>query len=154
MSVSHNTAVFSRLSSKGRRRGAGRWKPVGVALSLVVAAGCTSDAPDKFTYWGKVTIGGKPCPVCELGFDPDPARGGSGPGAIVYAQNGEYRTEKDYRITPGPKSVRIIGFDGVPTPDCEYGTVIIKSGVRIAVDLPTHDAEQNFDIPADALVKK
>lgn len=123
-------------------------------LGLVFFSGCwwRSDEPGRFQYRGTVTLAGKPCPLCELSFDPDSTKGGHGPGVLILAENGIYDTRSSKGIPPGAKTVRILGFDGIPTSDSSSGKIITKSGLQISVNLPASNAEQNFDIPADALL--
>lgn len=62
---------------------------------------------------GQVTYGGKPVPFGEIYFDPDEAKGNTGPQGVGEIRNGEYVTRPGFSPGPGLHLVRITGYDGV-----------------------------------------
>ena len=128
----------------------------GVLLVILLAPGCGSGGgPGRFAVSGKVTYRGQPVPAGSVAFEPDASRGGSGPGAVAQIKDGRYRTTGGKGPTAGPHRVRITGYDGEPctidgTPDGMFlpdGKALFPQH-QTTVDLPAHDSEQDFKVPA------
>jgi hypothetical protein len=96
-----------------------------------------------------VTFNGRPVPIGELYFDPDPRKGLDGPQGFARIVDGRFDTRKGGRAPgPGPHIVRILGFDGKPQPDREliYGPPLFPEYSTTA-DVPTADGVLDFEVP-------
>jgi hypothetical protein len=119
-----------------------------LAALLAAAAGC-SDGPRRHDVSGVVTYRGHPVPTGEVRFEPDPARGGRGPGGFAKITDGRYRTEPGWGAVGGPHVVRIVAGSGRNASAIDpYGDPLFKGEYRTTADLPAGDAVQDFAIDA------
>jgi hypothetical protein len=114
----------------------------------VLAAGCGGGGPARYSLEGSVTLGGVPVPAGEIAFEPDDARGNTGPGSVARIRNGRYQTEPGLGVVGGAYLVRIIPMTGTPAGDSEDGRPLLRAPHVEAVELPAGEATRDFDIPA------
>jgi len=125
----------------------------GVTLAVLVPAslaGCGGNAgPERYDLSGAVTYGGKPVPAGMILFAPDVSQGNKGPGAMVEFVDGRYRTASGKGTVGGPHVIRIVGYDGKPSPGGESTAVKpLFTEYKLEIDLPREDATRDFDVPA------
>lgn len=90
---------------------------VGLSMVLAVAAGCgRPSGPSRYDVSGTVTFRGQPVPSGSIVFEPDAARGNSGPVSVMSIVDGRFDSRATRRPGPlsGPLVVRISGY---PPPD-------------------------------------
>ena len=121
-------------------------------LLIIVIFGCNSatSGPTRYPVSGTVTYGGKPVPKGSVTFEPDLAAGNSGPGGGAAIEDGHYDTGAEAGVVGGPHTVRIVGYDGVPTkmegetlPDGQP----LFAPYETTFDFPDQPTEKNFEIP-------
>jgi hypothetical protein len=123
-------------------------------LWLLAGIGCGgSDGPPRYDVHGSVTYDGQPVPKGFITILPDSAKGNEGPGGGAAIENGTYRTEPGKGVIGGPHTVRIVGYDGVPTsmegeqlPDGQP----LFAPYETTIDFPRQDFQQDFKIPKAA----
>ena len=129
----------------------------GVLWAIALVVGCGGDGTGRLEVSGKATYQGQPVPLGSIAFEPDHARGGAGPGAVIEIKEGRYRAPSGKGPTPGPHRVRIIGYDGKPgtidgTPDGMFlpeGKALFAP-YETTVDLAADQSQHDFDVPAGA----
>ena len=114
----------------------------------VLAAGCGGGGPARYSLEGSVTLGGVPVPAGEIAFEPDDARGNTGPGSVARIRNGRYQTEPGLGVVGGAYLVRIIPMTGTPVGDSEDGRPLLPRPHVEVVELPAGEATRDFDSPA------
>ena len=123
----------------------------GVFLAVVIAwltAGCGgSGGPARYDLSGKVSYGGKPVPAGRIVFEPDGAKGNSGPASYAEIHDGRYAAPRGKGTVGGPHRVRIAGFDGHGAGESPEGAPLF-SEYRTTAKLPTQDGTRDFDVPA------
>jgi hypothetical protein len=99
---------------------------------------------------GAVTYGGQPVPKGFITFEPDAAAGNSGPGGGAPIENGRYSTGLEAGVVGGDYTVKIVGYDGVPT-KMEGETLAdgksLFAPYQANVEFPKEATEKNFDVP-------
>lgn len=131
------------------RNAVGIWGAVVLLVGLTSLGGCGGGKgePPRFQVSGNITYGGQPVPAGSILFEPDGAKGNSGPAGFAQIQDGKYDTALDGEgVVGGPHVVRITALDGVANP-CSSGGVILCPDYSVALDLPKEKATQDFDIP-------
>ena len=119
---------------------------VGLAL-LGVSCG-RADGPARYAVSGVVTYAGEPVPVGEMRFEPDPERGGTGPGGYARIQNGKFTTDRDWGAVGGPHVVRILAGTGRnASPIDPFGDPLFRGEYRTTLDLPHGPMTCDIDIP-------
>jgi hypothetical protein len=129
-----------------------------VAGLLLWGCGGRSTGPAKYRVSGKVAYQGEPVPKGAINFEPDAAKGNSGPNVSFPIENGSYDSGSRSGTLGGPYLVQITGFDGksMTLPD----GMIIPEGTplfppwKTEVDLPKAKHQQDFDVPATPTKKK
>ena len=123
--------------------------PAAVACGLLVGCG-GDDGPPRADVSGTVTFKGQPVPVGKIFFEPDTAKGNSGPQAFADIKDGKYSTaESGKGVVGGPHLVRISGWDGKAQGDMTMGNSIFVD-YRTVVDLPKEAAVLDFLVPESA----
>src|SRR3954447_10861772 len=127
-----------------------RFRPTATVWALPLAAvlvGCGGERV--YHVSGTVTYQGKPVPVGNIVFEPDPSAGNKGPAAFAKIKDGHYDTSLgDARGTVGgPHLVRIQGRDGIARGELINGMLLFRD-YNTKVDLPKKSGEQNFEVPA------
>jgi len=122
-----------------------------LALTLLCfATGCGSQE-NSYRVSGKVTYDGKPVPAGRVIFEPDAAKGNTGPQGFAVITNGEFDTARpgSKGSIGGPMLVKIDGFDGVPRGEegPPLGTPLFPAGDVQELDLPKADSTHDFAIP-------
>ena len=125
----------------------------GLAVAmLLAAAGCgpAVGAGRQFVS-GRVTFGGQPVPRGRIEFEPDAARGNSGPVGVAEIIDGRYQTSRRFGAVSGPQVVRITGSDGVPRALAEgwtdpNGTPLFEEHLE-TIDVSGARASFDFDVP-------
>lgn len=140
------TKIHQGVCQHGQRR----W--IAALLVVVVSfSGCGPRGPQRFHLEGKVTFDGKPVPSGTIRFEPDSAKGNTGPVGYTAIKDGRYTTATEG--SKGSLKGPIVAFlTGGPAPDpkvefprmwfAEYRTTLTvepKSGVT------TFD----FDVPKE-----
>jgi hypothetical protein len=125
-----------------------RWKFC--LLILAACIGCGS-GKERYRVSGKVTYAGQPVPVGRILFEPDRAKGNSGPQGFATIAKGEYDTALSGAkgSIGGPMLVKIDAFDGVPQGENSppLGTPLFPSTFTQAIELPSGDSTHDFEIP-------
>jgi hypothetical protein len=133
------------MSERKRRHGLGA-VAFGLALS-VLACGCSgSDGPARYPVRGTVTYDGNPVPAGQIAFEPDAAKGNSGPASYVRISNGTFATARGEGTVGGPHVGRILGADGKASPESPDG-IMLFSEYETTVDLPKAASTQEFSVP-------
>lgn len=125
-------------------------RPLTPLFAAAVLAGCgPSNGRNELT--GAVTYGGRPIPAGILLFEPDGAKGNTGPAAMVQFRDGRYKTDPHRGVVAGPPLVRVQGFDGVADAAREMpgGRPLFGEKV-IPVDVPAGGGQLDLAVPADA----
>jgi hypothetical protein len=119
------------------------------ALVILVVSGFTGcDAGLKrYSVSGTVTLGGRPVPAGEIVFEPDSAKGNSGPGSVARIKDGRYQTEPGRGVVGGPYIVRILPMSGVPSGELIDGKPLLPQPHTENVEFPMSDSTRDFDIP-------
>jgi hypothetical protein len=127
------------------------------ALALL-ALGCGDSKGYRVT--GKVTFKGQPIPAGKVYFNPDTAKGNSGPSGFADIKDGAYDTSwsggRGYG--GGPTIIAVEGFDPNAKGDKDKGDtsgeVIFKSlfpRYDLPTELPKSNTTKDIDVPADAV---
>ena len=119
-----------------------------VALAAAALAGCADGGPKRYSVSGAVTLGGRPVPAGEVVFEPDSAKGNSGPGSVVRIRDGRYQTEPGLGVVGGAYIVRITPMSGSPVGDSQDGKPLLPTPRVESVEFPPADSTRDFDIPA------
>jgi hypothetical protein len=85
-------------------------------LAFCAAIGCGQKSADNSVHCrGRVTFRGTPIPKGRIEFIPDVAKGNRGSAGYALIDAGAFDTRSGGRAaTPGPNTIRVQGFDGVP----------------------------------------
>jgi hypothetical protein len=114
---------------------------------LAIAIGC-SRSPYQLS--GAVTYDGKPVPVGEIVFMPDPAEGNRGPGVLAEIKDGRYEMPLNKGHIGGAYVARLTGFDGAPA---KAVGLVDPRGTPLFVDyteklkLPEQSTTHDFAVP-------
>ena len=85
-----------------------RWKLAPVLVVLVgVLNGCRDSGAGRFEVSGAVTYKGKPVPAGQVIFEPDPAKGNTGPQGYARMKDGKFKTLSKQGSVGGPVIVRL-----------------------------------------------
>lgn len=121
-------------------------------LVVIPLIGCAGHPYHELS--GKVMYAGKPVPVGEVLFSPDPEAGNKGPGVLAIIKDGVYKLPEGKGHVGGAYIARITAFDGVvppPRPGMEAvdqrGAVLCADHV-VKLNLPAESTTHDFDIPA------
>ncbi|MBN2291631.1 MAG: hypothetical protein JXM70_04350 [Pirellulales bacterium] len=121
-----------------------------IATTLVFVVGCGGEGPTRYDLSGTVTFAGQPIPAGTIVFQPDTAKGNSGPQGVAAIRDGKYDTGSDGKgVIGGPHIVRITGFDRVAESENDAVTSLFDEYL-IESDLPTKSGTVDFEVPADA----
>ncbi|MFM8633504.1 MAG: hypothetical protein ACKOEX_01630 [Planctomycetia bacterium] len=115
---------------------------------LVLPIGCGQRRPVTFEVAGMVTIDGKPVPVGEIVFSPDPAKGHDGLQARATIRDGAYRTPPGEGHIGGPMVIVLRCYDGVPAFDSPQGLEMLKQPYTMSHDLPREASTLDIAVPA------
>lgn len=121
-----------------------KWPLLALTCLLLHALGC-SKGVDRHQITGKVIYDGKPLIYGQITFDPDHAKGASGPQGAGEIRDGSYKTNPDYGPVLGPHTVRIAGWTTTPDQGM-LGQPVVNyvSSIEVSKTSTTFD----FDIPA------
>jgi hypothetical protein len=121
-----------------------------MASLSVLGCGGGKDNPTLFTVSGNVAFNGKPVLAGFVSFEPNAAKGNSGPGCRAPIKNGYYETPKNRGVTGGAYLITVGGTDGVPTiiegEEAPYGTSIFPP-YKTQFDFPKEDTTWNIEVP-------
>jgi len=121
-------------------------------IPAAALAGCSpgQTGPQRFDVSGNVTYKNQPLPRGTIQFQPDSAKGNSGPAANAEIVDGKYDTTMQGTGTVGgPHLVVIQGFDGNARPDDELPLGMpLFSDYQTSADLPKSAGETvDFEVP-------
>ena len=121
-----------------------------LAIAVATVAGCGNNGdPRQHNLSGTVTFAGKPIPAGSIVFEPDSAKGNSGPQGAADIRDGKYDTKATGKGTlGGPYIVRITGFDRLEENESQPATRLFDE-YRIEVDISEKTDVKDFDVPAD-----
>jgi hypothetical protein len=87
-------------------------------------------------------------------FEPDPAKGNSGPQGRADIKDGKFDTRlSDKGVTPGAQVVRITGGDGAnPEPFTPFGKLLFEEHV-VRTDVSKDRPPLQFDVPTQKAKK-
>ena len=115
--------------------------------------GCGAEDPPRYEVTGIVQFDGQPLPSGYIVFEPDTARGNSGPATRATIDDGRFATDGPGAVG-GPHIVRIHGTDGVPVKlpgeGLDPNGTVLVSAFTTHVELPEADSEQSFVVPRAA----
>lgn len=118
---------------------------------LCSCGGGDKSGPVRYAISGMVTFGGRPVPAGEIVFEPDGAKGNSGPSATTVIRQGKYMFSSSDGVVGGPTIVRVVGLDGIPPkgPEAKMAPHGMQMFVpyRTVLDLPKRASTQNIDVP-------
>lgn len=115
---------------------------------LAAAGGCgRQTGPQRYPISGAVTYAGKPLAAGKISFEPDTARGNTGPGGYGDIVAGRYRTYRTMGAIGGPHRVVIEGYSGTSPEQWRKQAPLFPAHVTTA-DLPLGKASIDFDVPA------
>jgi hypothetical protein len=109
------------------------------AVVCGMLVGCGSQ-PKRVALEGKVTYEGKPVARGTLFFNPDAARGNKGVFGVAEISNGEYHTNPDYGLTPGPVLVTVQVFDAQDH--------MLANIIDVPADISSEATSQDFHLTA------
>lgn len=122
---------------------------------LVLVAGCGTSEPENIVHVsGTVTHRGKPLPVGMIIFEPNPAKGNSGPQGHADIKDGKFDTRGSKKgAAIGPMIVRITGGDGInPEPFTPFGKLLFEEFVT-KIDISHDSTELKLDVPASGFAR-
>ena len=106
-----------------------------------MTAACSNSGVERHKLSGKVTYQGKPVVKGSIIFEPDTAKGNSGPQGFAAIQDGSYTTDKFGRgAISGPLIVRISGQ--IETPNGEKKSI---PDYTTHIDLPKEASTHDFE---------
>lgn len=112
---------------------------------IMLLAGCSDSG--LYEVSGRVTWGGKDVPAGWVIFEPDPAKGNTGPQSRAPIKDGVYRTQVGRGVIAGPVLISIEGFDGKYNPENAMGGAIFPP-YETTADLPRRTSTLDLDVPA------
>ncbi|WP_437223241.1 hypothetical protein SH661x_003133 [Planctomicrobium sp. SH661] len=118
------------------------------ALAFAGCGGGDQAGARRYEVEGTVTYDGKAVPYGDISFEPDTAKGSSGPAGVGVIQNGVYKLDKSSGPVAGPLKVRIIGFDGIAPQGpstMPHGQPLFETRWE-QVEQPENKAVHNFDL--------
>ena len=90
---------------------------------------------------------GKPVPVGQIYFDPDPMKGGSGPQGVAEVKDGQFDTAKAGKgVRGGGYVVRVSGFDGKAANEAPQGKPLFNQ-YEFKKDFPKERSELKIEVP-------
>jgi hypothetical protein len=122
-------------------------------LPLLAAVGACqrSSGPPRYPLVGEVFYDGQPVAAGAAVFEPDAARGNTGPAVTVAVAAGRFATDRGAGTIGGPHLVRLTGYDGQPPAgEAEWkplGELVFGPYVT-NVDLPKAATTLRLDVPA------
>jgi len=106
---------------------------LGLVWLAGIGIGCSDRTAGRLRLEGTVTYKNAPVVFGTIQFDPDPARGGSGPQGSADIADGQYKTSPETGPKPGPHIVRITGYAKKPdSPNVRP----LFTDARVSVDIP------------------
>lgn len=121
-----------------------RFQVIVLGAALALCLGCGGGA-NRQSLSGRVTYDGEPLAYGQIQFDPDTAKGHTGPQGAGEIRDGQYRTNPNYGPTPGPHVVRITGWNSAPDNGMLPPPVVSEYETR--VEIPSSSAVLDFEIP-------
>jgi hypothetical protein len=115
-------------------------------VAAFVLTGCGGGASTTQVS-GKVTYKNASVAQGEITFHPDPANK-NGVQGNAPIKDGAYDTRQGNAPSPGPVTVRIVGFDGKANPDQPAGNPIFFYEEK--AELPAQTLTKDFVVPANA----
>jgi len=105
-----------------------------------VLCGCSgsADSLNRFSVSGTVTFNGEPLQDGTIFFQPDSAKGNSGPGSLGEIKDSQYKIDKTRGVLGGAYIVRITGYEPPPP---ATGPMPVRRGAAL---FPEH--EQHIEI--------
>ena len=127
-----------------------RWKLAPVLVVLVgVLNGCRDSGAGRFEVSGAVTYKGKPVPAGQVIFEPDPAKGNTGPQGYARMKDGKFKTLSKQGSVGGPVIVTIVCCDGVVvSEEMPFGSLLFAPPYKVHTELPYEDSTQDFIVPS------
>lgn len=120
-----------------------------IVATCVIVVGCGDRGPRRHRVSGSVTFGGDPVTSGRIVFDPDVAKGNSGPQGFAWIRAGRYDTaDRNCRGTVG--GPQIVTIDGL---ELKGDDSLMPSGRLLfptheeRIELPKSDATRDFDVP-------
>jgi len=118
--------------------------------AVLLLCGCGKTGIDRYTVSGTASYEGKPVPQGFVRFEPDSAKGNSGPGVGAQIKDGQFTTPAGKGIVGGPHKVTIYATDGIPTKidgeDAPQGKPLFAD-YKLDVDFPRSDYQWNIEVP-------
>ena len=140
-----------RFNNSPPSRSVCSWLPmILLAVAFAWVTGCGGDGgPKRFHLSGTVTFNGKPIPAGSIVFQPDTAKGNSGPQGVAEIRDGKYDTSDGKGMIGGPHIVRITGFDRAAASEDDVVNALFGE-YTVEADLPKKSDTVDFEVPADA----
>ncbi|MBI3464599.1 MAG: hypothetical protein HY000_16330 [Planctomycetes bacterium] len=125
-----------------------------LAVSFVIATGCSSSGPEPSHLSGKVTFKGQPVPAGYISFEPDLTVGGQI--KVLQIKDGVFDSAKEVPspesepgLRPGTYQIRIAGFDGKRIPFFGQGKQIFNE-LEDTYTVPAGQSTHDFVVPESA----
>ncbi|PQO43958.1 hypothetical protein [Blastopirellula marina] len=131
--------------------------PLALLALTVATLGCgpAGNDPRSFHVHGLVTFEGEPVPRGGISFEPNGAKGNSGPQGYAEIIDGKFDTQRSGRgTTGGAQVVTVSGYDGVATGDNPDGSPIFIAWQQEVEFTDAKSAEMNFDVTKETMPKQ
>lgn len=120
---------------------------------MMLASGCGESAPagpQRYRLTGKVTFDGQPLKFGTITFEPDAAKGNSGPQGMATVRDGIFDTSKagGAGVVGGPTRIVVDGTSHAIVTEGGEGTVLF-SGYAIEKDLSKENGTVDIDVPKE-----
>ena len=120
---------------------------IGFGVAAAALVGC-GGGPVVVRVHGTAEYGGKPIPVGRVYLDPTGPAAFDHPIAVARIENGKFDTDVEGRgARPGTYGVRVLGFDGKPTPDNPDGLPLFPD-YKTTATVPPDGLELKIEVPA------
>lgn len=127
-----------------------------LAVSVLLLGGCGGGTDENVVHVsGTVTCDGKPLPLGMIVFEPDPAKGNTGPQGHADIKDGRFDTRLSKKgAAIGPQIVRITGGDGVnPEAFTPFGNLLFEEHT-IRIEVAKDQPPLQLDVPNPKAKKK
>lgn len=129
---------------------------IGLFLLTLPLCGCGGKEPANVVHVsGTVNYRGKPIPVGMIVFEPDPAKGNSGPQGHADIKDGKFDTRLSKKgAAVGAQIVRITGGDGVnPEAFTPFGNLLFDEYV-VRMELSKEQPPLQLDVSSRKMTKR
>lgn len=121
-----------------------------LCMACIATSGCGDRGPRRYRVSGSVSHAGKPVQIGRIVFEPDAARGNSGPQGFAPIENGRFDTAAPHCKggVSGPTVVRIDGMETTGGEDAAASGRMLFPTHEERIELPAEDTVRDFAVPA------